>query len=173
MVLFSKIPTFFYFLEIFLNLVLRCSLRKRLVSVELQMVLSVSGVNYLQVPVTYVGYHYSGDALDVNNELLAAMTEQFDEGAFDAVVYSAHDSNRGALAQVNFLRTQVPKLVNVLFAKGYELLHIFVGDDDGDIVPKAVGVGVILQVAEPALEFLNAALLAVYEQQVVYCRNKG
>jgi hypothetical protein len=173
MVLFSKIPTFFYYLEIFLNLVLRCSLRKRLVSVELQMVLSVSWVNYLQVPVTYVGYHYSSDTLDVNNELLSAMTEQFDEGAFDAVVYSAYDSYRGALTQVNFLRTQVPELVNVLLTKGYELLHLFVGDDDGDIVPKAVGAGVILQVAEPALEFPNAALLAVHEQQIVYCRGKG
>ncbi len=131
------------------------------------------GVNYLQVSVTYVGYHYSGDALDVNNELLAAMTEQFDEGAFDAVVYSAYDSNRGALAQVNFLRTQVAEFVNVLLAKGYELLHLFVGDDDGDVATKTVGTGVILQITETTLEFLNAVLLAVYEQQVVYCRDKG
>lgn len=173
MVLFSKIPTFFYYFEIFLNLVLRCSLRKRLVSVEQQMVLSVSGVNYLQVPVTYVGYHYGGDTLDVNNELLIAMTEQFDEGAFDAVVYSAYDSYRGALAQVNFLRIQVAELVNVLFAKGYELLHIFVGDDDGDVATKTVGTGVILQITETTLDGLDAIPLAVHEQQVVYCRDKG
>lgn len=110
--------------------------------------------------------HDGGNALDHDDDLAALAGLHTEEGALYAIEGASNNLDRGALGQVDLVGGEIAEMVAEGVADGHELLHLILGDRDGD-VPALEGAGVVLKIVGGGLQLLDALPGGVDEEQVV------
>ena len=119
----------------------------------------------MKVAVGELGHHDGGNALNEDNHLLLTALADLDESALDTVEHAADNTNRSALGKLHLIGGEVDESFAKAIADTDEMLHLILGDGDGDVLPPA-GTGEVLEVVNHALQRLDALTGGVNEDQV-------
>ena len=112
-----------------------------------------------------VGNDDGGDARNENGYTTVAGALDLDKGALDTIEGTTEDLHGGALGEVYLIGVEVDELIVVAVAHGDELLHLTVGNHDGDATG-ALGTGEVLEIVDLGLQCLQGVAGGVGKQQV-------
>ena len=101
--------------------------------------------------------------MDEDDDLLLAA--YLDEGALDTIEGTADDAHWGALVEVDLVGGKVDELLIEGLTDADEVLHLAIGDGDGDVLA-AHGLGEVMEVLDEALERLDALTGGVGKDEV-------
>ena len=101
--------------------------------------------------------------MDEDDDLLLAA--YLDEGALDTIEGTADDAHWSALVEVDLVGGKVDELLIEGLTDADEVLHLAIGDGDGDVLATH-GLGEVMEVLDEALERLDALTGGVGEDEV-------
>ena len=121
---------------------------------------------HFEAAVGDVGDDNGGNAGDENGYTTIADSLDLDKGALDTIESATDNLHGSALGQIDLGGVEVDELLVIAVADGDELLHLAIGDHDGNTAG-ALGAGEVLEVIDLGLQRLDGAAGGVDKQQVV------
>ena len=118
-----------------------------------------------------VDYDNSGNAGHKHCNMVLALALHLDEGALDPIEGATDNLHRSTLLEIHLGGLQVYELLIVSVAYLDEMIHLAVGNDDGNTMPR-LGPGEVLQVGNLGLQCLYSTAGGIGKQQIADGRHE-